>query len=133
MFTLLYDRTHRVLRAHFTGILGSEDLAARDAALIHFLSEVERPETIPLIDDYHELQVTAAPRSLLEERAAQPPIVQALHIVVAPPYALESFGEVLRRRQRENFGATVEIVHSLDEAYRLLKLDRTFFRPVQDG
>lgn len=132
MFTLLYDRTHRILMAKLAGVFSSEDAQEMDAALIRFMSRAEAPGEIRGIFDYHEVEAMAVPRSRMIERAAQPPIIRSTRVLVAYPNAPEDFGLTFRQLQAQEFNVRVEIVRDPEDAYRVLGIEEPAFEPVQE-
>jgi hypothetical protein len=91
------------------------------------------PEDIRAIFDFSDMTAQAVPRSRLEDRASKPPIVQKLRILVVPEDGHESFGHMMRRKQREAFSAEVAVVRTFLEALQLLNIARPAFAPLPEG
>jgi hypothetical protein len=135
MFTLSFDRTHKVLLARFTGIFTSEDMASLDAALIHFFSHEDQAhrKQVRGLYDLSAVEAVAVPASKVAERARQPPIVPGLRVVVAPCNAAGDFGDVYRRHQRIAADTEPMVVPTLEDAYALLGLADPRFEPLENA
>ncbi len=131
MFTLSFDRTHRVLMARINGIFSSPDMAELDGAVIHFLSLQPDSAEVRGIYDFSHVQAFAVPASKFAERGFQPPIVRGRRVLVAPAYAGESFGSSFRNLQRGAGNSAFTVVPTLQAAYALLDLTDPNFEPVE--
>ena len=129
MFTLAFNRRHNVLRARFTGVLSSQDVAELDEAVIAFTAR-EGPSH-GLID-FSELEAVSVPTSRLLQRAQQPPFSPGhKRVFVVPGSAGHDFARTFASQQAAIGGGGVDIVSTLEEAYRLLCLPREpHFEPV---
>ena len=121
MFTLAFDRRHNVLRARFTGVLSSQDVAELDEAVIAFTAR-EGPSH-GLID-FSELEAVSVPTSRLVQRAQQPPFSPGhKRVFVVSPPALELARTFAGHQAAAGLG-NVDIVTTLAEAYRILRLPK---------
>jgi hypothetical protein len=133
MFTLSFERVHRVLRAHFTGIFTARDFTDLDDAVLHFLAtQANDPyERIRAVFDMSDIEAIGVSQSKIANRARRPPILRDVRIMVAPPFAGDDFGRTYREEQRQTADSEPIVVRSLAEAYALLGLNNPHFEPVE--
>ncbi len=129
MFTLSYDRTHNVLMARFAGVFSSCDLEELDRAVISFTAH-EGPSHGLL--DFSTLEAVTMPMGKLLRRGQQPPISPGYRrVFVVPGSQGHEFASVFASQQAARGTASVQIVSTLEEAYRLLRLPKgARFEPV---
>ena len=128
MFSLLFDSSHRVLLAQFTGVLSSEDIMGLDKALAAF---VARNGLAHGILDFSSVQANAVPRSFLAWRARLSPILLGQErIIVAPQQEIYELACAYAAQQRDFGNLEGQIVRILDEAYLALDLKQPDFRPL---
>ena len=128
MFTLAYDRGHKVLRARFEGVLSSQDIEELDRAVIAFTAR-EGP-THGLVD-LSAVNLVALPETLLVRRSQQPPFSPGYkRVFVVSPQSFELARTFASHQTAAGLGA-VDLVTTLAEAYRVLRLPKVpRFEPV---
>jgi hypothetical protein len=130
MFSLSFERAHRVLKVALVDVLSSDDIAAADAAVVGFTSR-EGP-TRRLVD-FTRLQAIAVSSSRLSRRGRQSPTSPGWQRVFLAPRA-DLLGWVRDFSDQQTLAGIHPpyIATSLREAYRVLKLVNPRFEPV-DG
>jgi hypothetical protein len=128
MFTLAYDKGHKVLRARFEGVLSSQDIEELDRAVIAFTAR-EGP-THGLVD-FSAVDLVAMPEALLVKRSQQPPFSPGYkRVFVVSPQAFELARTFASHQTAAGLGS-VDLVTTLAEAYRILRLPKVpRFEPV---
>ena len=129
MFTLAFERTHRVLLARFAGIISSEDIEALDRAAIGF---VAREGSVRGLLDFSGVEAVAAPQTFFAAR--ERPLQFALgqeRVIVAPHLQAYELARAFASQQRDFDNIEPRVVPSLWDAYRLLSLDRPNFQSAQ--
>src|SRR5215471_14513446 len=87
MFSLAYDKGHKVLRARFEGVMSSQDVDELDRAVIAFTAR-EGP-THGLVD-FSAVDVVSIPPGILARRSQQPPFNPGYkRVFVVSPAAVE--------------------------------------------
>ena len=128
MFSLLFDSSHRVLLAQFTGVLSSEDIMGLDKALAAF---VARNGLAHGILDFSSVQANAVPRSFLAWRARLPPILLGQErIIVAPQQEIYELACAYAAQQRDFGNLEPQVVRSFGDACHLLRIERPDFQPL---
>jgi hypothetical protein len=128
MFRLSFDSNHRVLLAQFAGVLSSEDIEGLHNALVAF---VARHGLARGILDFSSVQANALPRSFLVRRARLPQILlRQEQIIVAPQQELYELACAYAAQQRDFGNIGDQVVRALDDAYRMLDLQPSDFRPL---
>jgi hypothetical protein len=120
MFTLAFDRRHKILLAQASGVLNSSDVAALDSAIARFTA---RNGPAHGLMDFSSVSIVAVPISKLVQQA--PRRVNGAgykHVVVV---ANSELLELARIAAREPV-----IVSSLDEALRQLGAVTPSFEPI---
>lgn len=123
MFTLAFDRRHKILLARVSGVLNSSDVAALDSAIERFTA---RNGPTHGLMDFSSVSTVAVPISKLVQHA--PRQVRGTgykHVVVV---ANSELLELARTAAREPM-----IVSSLDEALRRLGAVSPSFEPVSEA
>jgi len=128
MFTLSFDKKHRVLRSTFSGIFSSDDIKASDLATLAFTA-LHGPSR-GLID-FSNTEVMGVPVSKLLERSLQPQMTPGRERVMVLPQndwtvLAQRFGE----QQRLGGSRPPVVVSSVDEAYFILGLVDPCFEEV---
>jgi hypothetical protein len=128
MFKLSFDTNHRVLLMQFEGVLASEDFEGLDDALLAFVS---RHGLARGILDFRSIQANAVPQSFLAWRARLPQILLGQErIIVAPQQDIYELACAYTAQQRDFGNLEGRIVRALGDAYRLLDIEQSNFRPV---
>ena len=129
MLTLWYERRHNVLMARVTGVLSSEDIAAHDRSVLHFLAG---RTGVRAIYDLSGVDALAIPTSKIAQRGQRPAIISERRVVVASRQAGEDFARIIRDNQSAAGLPEPIIVATLEEAYAALDLDgAALFEPVE--
>jgi len=128
MFKLSFDTNHRVLLVQFEGVLASEDFEGLDNALLAFVS---RRGLARGILDFSSIQANAVPQSFLAWRARLPQILLGQErIIVAPQQEIYELACIYASQQRDFGNLEGRIVRALGDAYHLLDIEQSNFRPV---
>ena len=128
MFKLSFDTNHRVLLAQFEGVLSSEDIKSLDKVLAAFVS---RHGFTPGIVDFSSIEANAVPQSFLAWRARLPQILLGQErIIVAPQQEIYELARIYASLQRDFGNLEGRIARALGDAYRLLDIEQSNFRPV---
>ena len=128
MFRLSFDTNHRVLLVQFEGVLASEDFEGLDNALLAFVSRYGLARGIL---DFSSVQANAVPQSFLAWRARLPQILLGQErIIVAPQQEIYELACIYASQQRDFGNLKGRIVRALGDAYRLLDIEQSNFRPV---
>lgn len=131
MFSLDYERRHKVLATRITGVLSSEDIARHDRVVLRFLAG---KEGVRGLYDFSGVEVLAIPVSKINQRGQRPAIIEGLRVVVAPPAAAGlAFATRIADQLRTAGHREPVIVATLEEAHRLLGLVDPQFEPVDVG
>jgi hypothetical protein len=129
MFTLSFDSNHRVLLAQFAGVLSSEDIEGLHNALVAFVAQHGFARGIL---DFSSVQANALLRSFLVRRARLPQILlRQERIIVAPQQELHELACAYAAQQRDFGNIGGQVVRALDDAYRMLDLKQSDFRPLR--
>jgi hypothetical protein len=126
MLHLAIDRANRVLRVTVTGIFASDEMMELDRVVIDALA-CEGP--MRGIYDYSDVEAFAVPTSRLVQRAQQPAILRDQRVIVASRVQGGEAARTYGRLQRETGEKEAVVVGTLEEAYRVLRLDRPHFEP----
>ena len=129
MFSLSFERRHRVLMVRVTGVLSSQDFDIHDRAVLAFLA---REGIVRGLYDFSGVDAVAVPASRIVQRGQAPSII-ADRVVVAPRAAGEDFARSIREQQQLAGHREPIIVPTLGEAYLLLELDNPQFEPIDAG
>ena len=128
MFSLSFDTNHRVLLMQFEGVLASEDFEGLDNALLAFVSRYGLARGIL---DFSSIQANAVPQSFLAWRARLPQILLGQErIIVAPQQEIYELACIYASQQRDFGNLKGRIVRALGDAYRLLDIEQSNFRPL---
>ena len=123
MFTLAFERKHKVLLARFSGVFSSQDIEELDRGIVTVTAR-EGPSHGLL--DFTEVEAVSVPMSRLVQRSVQPPFspgYRRVFVVGDGPQALE-IARTFAAEQALVGSGKVEIVATLEEAYRLLGLGK---------
>ena len=121
MFTLAFDRRHKILLARVSGVLGSSDVAALDDAVLRFTA---RNGPAHGLMDFSSVSTVAVPISKLLQRDPRQVNGSGYKRVVV--VANGELRDLARTAQREP-----GIASSLDEALRQLGAVSPSFEPVE--
>jgi hypothetical protein len=131
MFTLSFDRRHKVLMARATGVFSSDDITALDAKIVRVVS---REGELRGILDFTAVEALAVSASRLAVRGRQPPVLGASdRVFVAPQPDINRFCRSFAEHQRGSGNVGPKLVTTLGEAYTALGLVNPQFEPVDDG
>jgi hypothetical protein len=122
MFTLAFDRRHKILLARVSGVLGSSDVTALDDAISRFTA---RNGPAHGLMDFTSVSTVAVPISKLLQR--DPRQVSGAGYKRVVVVARSELLELARTAAREPV-----IVSSIDEALRQLGAVSPSFEPVND-
>jgi hypothetical protein len=123
VFTLAFERKHKVLLARFSGVFSSQDIEELDRGVIAVTAR-EGPSHGLL--DFTQVEAVSVPRSRLVQRSVQPPFSPGYRRVFVVGEGTDAL-EVARTFAAEQALAgtgNVQIVTTLEEAYRLLGLGK---------
>jgi hypothetical protein len=129
VFSLAFDRKHKVLLASFRGEFGSDAIATFDAAAQAF---VAKEGAVHFLLDFTGVHRVSMPEQAIAERAARPPLCAGFKRVVVAPDP-EIFGlYCLFAAKQERIGAGPPVVvRSVQSALELLDLRSAIFAPVK--
>jgi hypothetical protein len=134
LFTLSFDRLHRILRLKFTDLLTAEDLDKIDPRLLSFLgSQGVVGLNARCLYDMTEVSTLIVPQRRFVVRASKPAIGNMMRVVVAPSWAGATFGESYRSARGLWSHDQPTIVESLDAAYALLEVSLPNYEPLQES
>jgi hypothetical protein len=117
MFTLAFDRRHKILLTRVSGVVSSGDVTAMDDAVQHFTA---RHGPAHGVVDFSAVSTVAVPIGRLVHRA--PNRAGYKQVVVAR----SEWADLARRATREPL-----VVASVDEAMRTLGASDASFEPVE--
>jgi hypothetical protein len=128
MLRLSFDTNHRVLLVQFEGVLASEDFEGLDNALLAFVSRYGLARGIL---DFSSVQANAVPQSFFVWRARLPQILLGQErIIVAPQQEIYELACIYASQQRDFGNLKGRIVRALGDAYHLLDIEQSNFRPL---
>lgn len=128
MFSLFFERRHRVLMARITGVLSSEDIATHDRVVLRFLAG---KDGVRAIYDLSNVEALAVPASKIAHRGQRPAIVTGHRIVVSSSAGGAEFVRIIADEQRTAGLAEPTIVPTLEQAYAQMNLGKdAVFEPV---
>ena len=132
MFSLYYERRHNVVMTRITGVLSSEDIEEHDRAVLNFLAGLfAREQKVRGLYDFSAVEALAVPISKINQRGQRPAIIDGQRVVVAPPGAAgRDFAGQIADQLRTAGHREPTIVATLEEAYRLLDLEKPEFDRV---
>lgn len=117
-----------ILMTRFHGMFVSEDIAAIDSFVPHF---VQSNGPVRGILDFTEVTVVAVPLTKFVERARRPELVPgSQRIIVAPTSQMFGLGRMFQSYQEVSGNTGPRVVHSLDEAYAAMGVIGRDFEPI---
>jgi hypothetical protein len=122
VFSLSYDRRHNVLMARFTGVLSSQDVEELDKAVIAFT--VQHGGPWHGLVDLTGVDTVSMPASRLLQRSQRPPVPGYRRVFVASGEQAVELARTFASHQTAAGLGTVQVVSTLEEAYRLLHLPK---------
>jgi hypothetical protein len=130
-FSLAFERTHRVLRAKATGVIGTQDLIDLNMASISFLAREEKADRPPVraLYDFSEIAAIAVPQTRAAERGNRSAVVRGQRVMVKSRAVACGVVETFVQSQRMA-GNKLAVVDSLDEAHALLGLTAPHFEAI---
>jgi hypothetical protein len=132
MFTLLFEHHHRVMMTRYSRIYSWDDISEIDAFLASFVAEHGYVRNILDFTDVEAIAITHQ-RLLARGKKIRTNPGQA-RVIVAPPE--REIYELYRDYAEAQFligNGEMKIVHTLTEAFRLLKLRSPQFEPLFTG
>lgn len=128
-YQILYDRTNRIIRARFEGRVTDDEFMD-----VYRLGQKLVGELDPQagITDFSDITTVAFTPETIYELAAAKPIMRdpnRLVVFVAPTphvYGMARMFEILGEATRPN----LHVVRTLEEAYKLLKVQEPQFEPI---
>lgn len=128
MFSLFFERRHRVLMVRITGVLSSEDIATHDRVVLRFLAG---KDGVRAIYDLSTVEALAVPASKIAQRGQRPAIVTGHRIVVSSSAGGAEFVRIIADEQRTAGLAEPTIVPTLEQAYAQMNLGKdAVFEPI---
>ena len=128
MTDFFFEREHRVLMAHATGVYDLEAMAAFDEFVRRFV-EINGP--VRGIYDFSEIDQITVPMTRLAERAREPSIAGGLRVMVVPKVIGIGMTRAYSNWQSDAGQTAMMMVTRLEEAYVMLGLDyKAKFEPV---
>jgi hypothetical protein len=129
LFSLAFDRDHRVMLASFRGEFGSDDIAAFDAAAQAFVAQ---KGAVHFLLDFTGVQRVSMPDQAIAERAQRPPLCAGFKRVVVAPHPQIFVLFCLFAAKQRRIGADAPIVvRSVQSALDFLGLRLPGFAPVE--
>jgi hypothetical protein len=129
LFSLAFDRVHRVMLASFRGRLGSDDIAAFDATAQAFVAQ---EGAVHFLLDFTGVQRVSMPDQAIAERAQRPPLCAGFKRVVVAPHPEIFLLSCLFAAKQQHIGADAPIVvRSVQSALDFLGLRLPGFAPVE--
>jgi hypothetical protein len=123
-----FDDRYRVLIAQFSGLHVPEDIAEIHRVTLEF---VAWKGPVHCLLDYTSVEAVAVPRSLVVHRACQPQIAPGCErVFVVPTPELYELARIYASVQHDFGNKELHVVHSLEDAYKLLRLEQPNFRPI---
>ena len=120
MFTLAFDRLHKVLLARFEGMLMADDIRLLDQAVGRFVRD--RGNVRGLLD-FTEVQHIAVPESFFQSRSRLPQIaVGEERVFVAPQEEARALARRYATQQRDFGNREPVVVNTMAEAYDILQI-----------
>jgi len=129
LFSLAFDRSHRVVLVSFRGEFGNDDIATMDADARAF---VEANGPVHFLLDFSGVQRVSMPARAIAERAERPPLCPGFKRVIVAPQP-EIFGlYCLFAAKQQHIGVNAPVVmRSMQSAVDFMGLRRPQFLPVQ--
>ncbi|HEY6983996.1 hypothetical protein [Reyranella sp.] len=125
MFSLSWERKRHVLLIRFSDVLTSRDMAETDLAIVEFVAEHGRGDTIY---DFTATTAVAIPQTGFVARRYQPPLSPgSARIIVAPRDDLRHESLEFAEQQAELGFLRPHVTRTLEEAFGILRLGA---RPV---
>lgn len=129
MFSLAFDRSHRVVLVSFRGEFGCDDITSLDAAARAF---VDKNGPAHFLVDFSGVQRVSMPDQAIRERAEQPPLCPGFKRVIVAPHP-EIFGlySLFAAKQRYTGLDCPVVMRSMPDAVKFLGLRRPQFVPIE--
>lgn len=128
MFSLAFDRSHRVVLVSFSGEFGSGDITTLDAVAHTF---VAKEGAVHFVLDFTGVQRVSIPDQTIAKRAEQPPLcVGFKRIVVAPQPEIFGLYRLFAAKQQRIGADAPLLVRSMQAALTLLDLRMYAFAPI---
>ena len=129
MFSLAFDRNHRVMLVSFRGEFGTDDIATLDADARSFVAQ---NGPVHFLLDFSGVQRVSMPDLAITERAERPPLCPGFKRVVVAPHP-EIFGlYCLFSAKQKRIGVDAPVVvRSMQSAVDFLGLRLPGFAPVE--
>ena len=128
MFTIEFDRQHRLLLASCTGVFGTDDIGTLDAAGA-VLFAAEGP--FHVLIDFSAVESVRMPDAAIAERGKRRQMCPGYErIVVAPQPEIFELYRLFAANQQRVGTAAPKIVRSMDKALLHLGIGKPQFRPL---
>ena len=129
MLSLAYDRQHNILRAQFSGVFSSEDIAELDHAVVRFTASQGPSHSLV---DFRAVEAVSVPFTKLVKRSQQGPASPGFkRVFVASEQPALEVARTFAREQAAIGAGRVHIVATLEDAYAYLSLRQLpDFEPV---
>jgi hypothetical protein len=128
MFSLEFDRGHKVLLTRFSGMLLPDDIRGFDEAVRHF---VRGHGAARGLLDFTGVSVVASPHSFFRSPSRPPQIsLEQRPVVVAPQEELFALAHRYATQERDYGNIQPIIVPTMAEAYEVLNIEAPNFVPV---
>jgi hypothetical protein len=128
MFSLSFDSNHSVLLVKFVGVFSSEDIERLDTTLAEFVS---RHGFARGIFDFSSVEANAAPQTFLVWHGRLPQILLGQErVIVTPQRSSYELACAYAAQQRDFGNMEPQVVRSLEEACRVLRLEQPDFQPL---
>lgn len=129
MFSLAFDRSHRVVLASFRGEFGCDDIASLDAAARAF---VDKHGPVHFLLDFSGVQRVSMPDQAIRERAEQPPLCPGFkRVIVAPQPEIFGLYRLFAAKQQYTGLDAPVVLRSMQGAVNFLGVRQPGFVPVQ--
>ena len=129
MFSLAFDRNHRVVLVSFRGEFGADDIATLDAAAGAF---VAKNGPVHFILDFTGVQRVSMPDQAIAERAERPPLCPGFkRVIVAPQPEIFGLYCLFAAKQQRTGAEPPVVVRSMRSAVDFLSLGLPGFAPVE--
>lgn len=129
MFSLAFDRSHRMVLVSFREEFASDDIVALDVAAQAF---VAKEGAVHFLLDFTGVQRVSVPDQVMAERAKRPPLCAGFkRIVVAPQPELFGLYYLFAAKQQRMGADAPVVVRSMQSAVDFLGVRLPAFAPVE--
>ena len=126
-----FDRVHQILRARIEGVIGDEEVIGFKKDMTNLFSELNPKACIVDFSETTKYQISSEQIRAIGRTSPALPNVSVPVVVVAP--APHIFGATrMFQMTAEEKRPWIHVVRSVDEAYRMLKVDSLNFEPLPE-